>query len=158
MGSKRRISRLHPNCGNITRSPGRVDNNIRKLCATSSSADTIKAFPNLLSKDGGKLQPVPRKESSVSIIVLYLKDHFIIFLARLYPISTVKSPSTIVPPCAVESPILAAGLLPISTVEEPLTIVSGGPVHVAISPTTMAGTPPINTVESPGPVQGPPTW
>ena len=61
------------------------------------------------------------------------------------------------PPCAVESPNLAAGIPPINTVVEPTTTVSGGPVHVAMSPTTSAGIPPISTVDIPGPVHGPPT-
>jgi hypothetical protein len=46
---------------------------------------------------------------------------------------------------------------PIITVDDPAMIVSGGPVQVAISPTTAAGMPPINTVGLPGPVTGPPT-
>jgi hypothetical protein len=64
----------------------------------------------------------------------------------------------IVPPCAVESPIRAAGIPPIMTVAEPITMVSGGPVHVAMSPTLAAGIPPINTVGHPGGITGPPTW
>jgi hypothetical protein len=73
------------------------------------------------------------------------------------PIITVGHPSTMDPPCAVESPILAAGMPPISTVADPLIILSGGPTHTAISPTMAAGMPPIKTVEQPGPVIGPPT-
>ena len=63
----------------------------------------------------------------------------------------------ILPPCAVESPILAAGLPPIRTEAEPFTMLSGGPTQVHISPTTAAGLPPIRTVAAPGPVTGPPT-
>lgn len=62
-----------------------------------------------------------------------------------------------VPPCAVESPSLAAGMPPISTVPDPAAIVSGGPVQVAISPTLAAGMPPISTVGHPGGRIGPPT-
>jgi hypothetical protein len=102
---------------------------------------------------------VPRKESSVSIadFLFVFKNHYSTSALTIYPISTVKSPNTIVPPWAVESPSLAAGLPPINTVPEPLIIVSGGPVQVAISPSTTAGNPPISTVETPGPVHGPPT-
>ena len=64
---------------------------------------------------------------------------------------------TITPPCAVESPILAAGRPPIITDPEPVTMVSGGPAQVAISPSLAAGRPPINTVGSPGGKMGPPT-
>jgi hypothetical protein len=63
----------------------------------------------------------------------------------------------IVPPWAVESPILAAGFPPISTVAEPAIILSGGPVQAIISPTQAAGTPPIITVAAPGGNIGPPT-
>jgi hypothetical protein len=61
------------------------------------------------------------------------------------------------PPCAVESPILAAGLPPIITVADPLTIESGGPTQTHMSPTTAAGIFAINTVATPGPEIGPPT-
>jgi len=64
---------------------------------------------------------------------------------------------TIEPPCAVESPILAAGCPPIITVDDPLTIESGGPTQVAESPTLAAGIPPISTVGSPGGRIVPPT-
>ncbi len=70
---------------------------------------------------------------------------------------TVKQPSTMVPPWAVESPIRAAGLLLMNTVADPLTIVSGGPTHTAMSPRTDAGRKPINTVGTPGDAMGPPT-
>ena len=52
---------------------------------------------------------------------------------------TVGQPMMMLPPCAVVSPILAAGLPPIITVVEPLMIVSGGPTQVAMSPITAAG-------------------
>jgi hypothetical protein len=74
------------------------------------------------------------------------------------PIKTVGYPNTIVPPCAVVSPILHAGLPQISTVAEPFTIESGGPTQTHMSPTTAAGNPPISTVGTPGPITGPPTW
>lgn len=70
---------------------------------------------------------------------------------------TVNSPATIVPPWAVESPILAAGIPPIITVAEPVTMLSGGPAQAAISPIRAAGIFPIKTVRHPGPVTGPPT-
>jgi hypothetical protein len=70
---------------------------------------------------------------------------------------TVGAPATIVPPCAVVSPIRAAGLFAINTLVEPIAIVSGGPVQVAVSPTKAAGKLQINTVGAPGPTIGPPT-
>lgn len=73
------------------------------------------------------------------------------------PIITVGHPAAIVPPCAVLSPMRAAGLPPIITVDEPFTIASGGPTHTHISPTTAAGSFPINTLGTLGPTTGPPT-
>src|SRR6185312_3927679 len=69
---------------------------------------------------------------------------------------TVGHPSTILPPCAVVSPILAEGSPPMVTVAEPLVITSGGPTHTAISPTRAAGSLPIKTVGKPTLI-GPPT-
>lgn len=66
-------------------------------------------------------------------------------------------PSTIEPPCAVVSPIRAAGEPPIVTVAEPLIIESGGPTQTQLSPMTAAGILPIMTVGLPGPITGPPT-
>lgn len=63
----------------------------------------------------------------------------------------------IVPPCAVESPSLAANFPPICTVVDPMIMLSGGPLQVAISPTHAAGIPPIKTVGHPGGKMGPPT-
>jgi hypothetical protein len=80
-----------------------------------------------------------------------------IFYFPYYPINTVACPATIDPPCAVESPILAAGIPPINTVVEPITMESGGPTQVAMSPTLAAGKPPIKTVGSPAGKIGPPT-
>jgi len=57
-------------------------------------------------------------------------------MPRYPPIITVGAPTTMLPPCAVVSPILAAGLPPIITVAEPLAMVSGGPTHTQLSPTT----------------------
>src|SRR5215210_7322966 len=62
-----------------------------------------------------------------------------------------------VPPCAVLSPMRAAGFLPIMTFVDPMTMLSGGPVHTHMSPTVAAGMPLISTVGTPGPVIGPPT-
>src|SRR3954463_1915846 len=73
------------------------------------------------------------------------------------PIITVGKPNTIVPPCAVLSPILAAGLPPIKTVTDPFIIESGGPTHVHILPKVAAGKPPIKTLGTPGGKIGPPT-
>lgn len=73
------------------------------------------------------------------------------------PISTVGHPMTIEPPCAVLSPIRAAGLPPIITVDEPFIIVSGGPTQTHMSPMTAAGNFPINTLGTPEPITGPPT-
>lgn len=73
------------------------------------------------------------------------------------PIITVGSPNAICPPCAVESPMRAAGLPPIITVADPFMIESGGPTHTQESPITAAGIEPINTVGAPGPTTGPPT-
>jgi hypothetical protein len=64
---------------------------------------------------------------------------------------------TIIPPCAVISPILAANIPPINTVADPLIIESGGPVHKHISPTLAAGSPPMITVGKPAGKTGPPT-
>src|SRR6185437_10435863 len=77
--------------------------------------------------------------------------------APAHAISTVKQPSTMVPPCAQESPSRAAGWPPISTVGEPMTMLSGGPTHTAMSPKRAAGKPPISTVGAPGAEIGPPT-
>jgi hypothetical protein len=73
------------------------------------------------------------------------------------PIITVGKPSKIDPPCAVLSPIRAAGLPQIITVELPVEIVSGGPTQTSISPKRAAGSFPINTLGAPGPIIGPPT-
>ena len=62
------------------------------------------------------------------------------------------------PPCAVESPSLAAGSPPIMTVADPFMMVSGGPAQVSMSPMVAAGKPPIRTVVVPGGRIGPPTW
>jgi hypothetical protein len=61
------------------------------------------------------------------------------------------------PPCAVVSPIRAAGNLPISTVADPFTITSGGPTQTNVSLTLAAGSFPMRTVGQPGPTTGPPT-
>ena len=92
--------------------------------------------------------------SQKAIIVQYI----ILFAHTLHPpIITVGHPATIVPPCAVLSPIRAAGLPPIITVDEPFTIVSGGPTQTHMSPTTAAGIFPIKTFCTLGPTIGPPT-
>ena len=70
---------------------------------------------------------------------------------------TVAHPATIMPPCDVLSPNLAAAIPPIFTVADPAAMVSGGPVQVSISPTLAAGIPPIITVGHPGGITGPPT-
>jgi hypothetical protein len=64
---------------------------------------------------------------------------------------------TIEPPCAVVSPMRAAGRPEIMTVIDPLIITSGGPTQTALSPTTAAGSLPINTLGTQGPTTGPPT-
>jgi hypothetical protein len=61
------------------------------------------------------------------------------------------------PPCAVESPIRAAGIPPINTVVDPIMMESGGPAQVHRSPTRAAGKLPINTVAQPGGNTAPPT-
>jgi len=77
---------------------------------------------------------------------------------KIYPpIITVKLPNVIEPPCAVVSPILAAGIPPIITVPEPFTMLSGGPAQVSISPILAAGCPSMSTVGQPGGITGPPT-
>ena len=50
-------------------------------------------------------------------------------------------PNTITPPCAVLSPMRAAGLPPTRTFVEPLMIESGGPTQVTTSPMHAAGKP-----------------
>src|SRR5690606_20239046 len=96
-----------------------------------------------------------------SISIIYFRHPTLVTLSAvevLYPpIKTVNSPNTIVPPCAVLSPNLAAGIPPIKTEDEPIIIESGGPAQVAISPTLAAGIPPISTVGSPAGRIGPPT-
>src|SRR3990167_2060250 len=74
------------------------------------------------------------------------------------PINTVGHPITIDPPCAVMSPIRAAGLPPIITVILALTMLSGGPTQVQRLPMPAAGMPPISTVGAEGAAIGPPTW
>ena len=61
------------------------------------------------------------------------------------------------PPCAVMSPIRAAGLPPIITVADPMTMTSGGPTQVHISPTRAAGIPDMITVGQHGGIIGLPT-
>lgn len=63
-----------------------------------------------------------------------------------------------VPPCAVESPMRAAGFEQIKTVAEPLMMLSGGPTQVHMEPRVAEGMPPMSTVGPPGDVMGPPTW
>jgi hypothetical protein len=46
---------------------------------------------------------------------------------------------TMTPPCAVGSPILAAGRKLMKTPDDPLTITSGGPTQVAIEVTVATG-------------------
>lgn len=90
---------------------------------------------------------------------LLLIPLFFLYCFYCYPpICTVGHPATITPPCAVVSPMRAAGLPPIITVADPLMMLSGGPVHMHISPMTAAGSLPINTVGAPGPMTGPPAW
>src|SRR5208337_4808415 len=52
-----------------------------------------------------------------------------------YPIRTVGRPTTMLPPWAVKSPKRAAGCPPTRTLNDPKAITSGGPTHVAMSPT-----------------------
>jgi hypothetical protein len=134
--------RLHPYCGLISLSPGVVLNKICRLSAISISSEDIATCFVSLSNEGGNFQPVPKKDFN-----------FIIYP----PIKTVGKPSIIAPPCAVVSPILAAGIPQIITVAEPFIILSGGPTHTSISPTFAAGKDPISTVGAPGPIIGPPT-
>jgi hypothetical protein len=61
------------------------------------------------------------------------------------------------PPWTVWSPSLAAGMPPINTVVEPTAMASGGPTHVAMSPTRAAGKYAIRTVGQQGGRIGPPT-
>jgi hypothetical protein len=142
-GSKDNSSRAQPNFGCIIRSPSLVESNIFRLLCMSSSASSITTDPVVLLNSGGKLQPLPKNE--------------LLFAIFYPPIKTVASPRIIVPPCAVESPIRAAGIPFIRTVAEPAIILSGGPEQVAISPTRAAGKPPISTSVLPGGRIGPPT-
>jgi hypothetical protein len=118
---------------------------IRMLSFISSISETSFTECENLLNVGGKAQPVPKKDFN-SLFIVYP------------PIKTVGHPKTIEPPCAVVSPILAAGFPEIITVAEPFTMESGGPTQTSISPKTAAGNPPISTVGTPGPVTGPPTW
>ena len=72
--------------------------------------------------------------------------------------STVGHPVAMTPPCAVISPIRAAGMYPIITVVDPCAIKSGGPTHVQRVESVAAGMPPIMTVVFAGGKIGPPTW
>src|SRR5262249_23993409 len=73
------------------------------------------------------------------------------------PIMTVGSPLTMTPPCAVWSPMRAAGRLLIITVIEPLMITSGGAGgHSALSVTRAAGRNAIMTSVEHGGRVGPP--
>jgi hypothetical protein len=71
---------------------------------------------------------------------------------------TVGQPATITPPCAVLSPIRAAGFPQMRTVADPLMIESGGPTHTHMLPSVAEGIMPIMTVGPPGETMGPPTW
>jgi hypothetical protein len=62
----------------------------------------------------------------------------------------------ITPPCAVGSPIRAAGIPAMSTVVEPMPMVSGGPTQTHMSPVRAANIPAIITVGAPMLI-GPPT-
>lgn len=94
---------------------------------------------------GGNDHPVPRNDfSSIKTNLFYP------------PMMTLKLPNVIEPPCAVVSPILAAGWPPIKTEADPLIMLSGGPAQVSISPTLAAGCPSIKTVGQPGGIMGPP--
>ena len=77
---------------------------------------------------------------------------------HLHPINTVAAPKVMVPPCAVLSPMRAAGFPPMNTVAEPAMMESGGPVQVQRLPTVAAGFPSMVTVGTPGGITGPPTW
>ncbi len=61
------------------------------------------------------------------------------------------------PPCAVMSPMRAAGMPPIITVKEPSAMTSGGPTQTHMPPTVAAGIAPMSTVGTPGGNTGPPT-
>jgi hypothetical protein len=71
---------------------------------------------------------------------------------------TKGAPETMMPPCAVISPIRAAGLPPIKTVADPFTMTSMGPTQMHLSPILAAGMPEIMTVGQHGGIIGPPTW
>lgn len=65
-------------------------------------------------------------------------------------------PPVMLPPCAVVSPMRAAGWPPNITEALPFAMLSGGPAQVHIVPTTAAGLPPIITVGTPAGIIGPP--
>src|SRR6185312_1346188 len=77
--------------------------------------------------------------------------------AAAQEISTIGEPMTIEPPCAVMSPMRAAGRPPIKVMNEPITITSGGPTQTAMLVTQAAGRPLTSAIEPPGRI-GPPTW
>src|SRR5262252_2199609 len=64
--------RSQPYSSCITRSPRRVLSRICRLCSMSSAPDTVCTSLPAEAKLGGKLQPVPRKESSSCMSVLVL--------------------------------------------------------------------------------------
>ena len=119
MGSNSSTSKLQPYSGCIIRSPCRVDNNIFRLCSISSSSLTISTLQGF----GKRWRKGPANT----------QNRFFASMFRFYfypPIITVVLPTVMVPPCAVVSPIRAAGIPPIKTVAEPLVILSGGPTQV----------------------------
>ncbi|CCO38908.1 conserved hypothetical protein [Vibrio nigripulchritudo SFn135] len=73
------------------------------------------------------------------------------------PINTFPLPEATTPPCAVPSPILAAGKPLMKTLDEPADMESGGPMHTAMSPCLAAGRELINTLDEPA-ATGQPTW
>ena len=73
------------------------------------------------------------------------------------PISTVKQPVTMTPPCTVMSPIRAAGSPPTRTVNAPCTIMSIGPTQIAMSVIRACGIMQVSTVGMHGGMIGPPT-
>src|SRR5690606_21023748 len=132
------------------RSPKRVDKRISRLLLMSTTPEVVTNCPVFLSKWGGKLHPSPKNVSDVFILIifycyyLFLGHPIFRILSSAFrlpsffihpPIKTVNSPKTMLPPCAVLSPKRAAGIPSMSTEEEPIMMESGGPAHVAISPT-----------------------
>src|SRR5687767_5091778 len=75
-GSKIISSRLQPYRGNITRSPGLVDNKICRLLWMSSASLSIEILLVIIWNSGGNPHPVPKNDFMVSLMIILLLLHW----------------------------------------------------------------------------------